>query len=501
MALEALFIFCLVMGVLYPLNPAKQPIPSRDSGVFLYVGWRITNGELPYLDVWDHKPPVIYYLDALGLNLTPGSTWGVWWIEVIFLFGAAVLLYALIKHFFGISAAILATFFWLFTLIYMLARGNSTEEYPLVMQAGALFLFYLAEKNKNYGWRGFLIGILAGLTFFTRQTSIGIFAAIVAYLLVARIWQRDFRKLARDLISILLGGLIVVAVVYIYFKSHAAMGRFWENAFLYNFIYIGEKDTEDRLGALLKGMDLLSNIGLAPLSMFGWAASLVTLIFKRNQFAEPLRAFLWMTVIALPVEIILVTIGGRPRGPYFITLLPVFTIFSGLTLGILFDWLKQNTASKIAGLVVTGIFILTLWAVVYNDYAAINKDKTASKQDSILLSYIAKTTKPKDTILMWGAETAYNFVSQRRSPTRFVYQFDLYKIVDQKNTTEFLNDILTEKPKLIILKAYDQKITDIHFAYRSEETGQLIDKIRSIYAQVNVPRLNGWIIYKLKGKP
>ncbi len=501
MALEALFIFCLVMAVLYPLNPAKHPIPSRDSGVFLYIGWRITNGELPYVDVWDHKPPVIYYLDALGLSITPGSTWGVWWIEVVFLFVAAALLYALIKRFFGLFPAIMASLLWLFTLIYMLAGGNSTEEYPLVMQVGALFLFYLAEKNKKYGWLGFLIGFLAGLTFFTRQTSIGIFLAIVVYLVIARIWQRDFRKLAHDLIPILIGGLVVIAVVYVYFKSHAAMGRFWENAFLYNFLYVGEKDTEDRLGALLKGMDLLANVGLAPLSMFGWVASLVTLVFKRNHFAEPLRTFLWMTVIALPLEIVLVTVGGRPRTPYFITLLPIFTIFGGISLGVLFDSLKQRGLPKIAGMVVTAVFVLTIWAVVYNDYAAINKVNTTPRQDYIFLNYIARMTKPTDTILMWGAETAYNFVSRRASPTRFVYQNDLYNLADEKNTTEFLNDILAKKPKMIILRAYDKKITDYHFAYRSEETGQLIDKIRAIYRQVKLPRLTGWIIYQLQGNP
>jgi len=29
-------------------------------------------------DVWDHKPPLIYFVDALGLSLTPNSLWGVW---------------------------------------------------------------------------------------------------------------------------------------------------------------------------------------------------------------------------------------------------------------------------------------------------------------------------------------------------------------------------------------------------------------------------------------
>jgi hypothetical protein len=500
-ALEALFVFCLVMAILYPLNPAKHPVPSRDSGVFLYVGWRILNGELPYLNVWDHKPPVIYYLDALGLGLAQGSPWGVWWLEVAFLFAASVLLYALVKRFFGFFPAALASFLWLFTLMYMLARGNTTEEYPLVMQIGALFLFYLAERERDgkYTWRGLLIGLLAGLTFFTRQTSIGVFLAIGVYIVAARLWQHDFRKLLADLLPILAGGLIVIAVVYIYFKSHGAMGRFWENAFLYNFVYAGDRDTEDRFAALLKGMDLLANVGLAPLAMFGWAASLVTLLFTRDHFSAPLRAFLTMVVIALPVEVALVAVGGRPRAPYFITLLPIFAIFSGMTLGILFDSLKQNGLPRLAIASVAIVLSLTLCAVLYNDYVDITLADTDSQQDVALLNYIAQTTTPKDTVLMWGAQTAYNFASQRRSPTRFVYQYDLYNFADEKNTTEFLNDILTEKPKLIILTSIDQKLNDFHFAYRSDKIGQLMDQIRSDYIQVNMPQLSDWVIYQFEG--
>jgi hypothetical protein len=52
--------------VLLPNNPNNMTLPSRDSGVFLYVGWRLLQGDIPYRDIWDHKPPLIYFVDALG---------------------------------------------------------------------------------------------------------------------------------------------------------------------------------------------------------------------------------------------------------------------------------------------------------------------------------------------------------------------------------------------------------------------------------------------------
>lgn len=500
-ALEALLIFCLVMVVYLPLTPTKRLMPSRDAGVFLYTGWRITQGELPYLHVWDHKPPVIYYIDAIGLSLTPASRWGVWGIEVVCLFVAAVLLYALIKRFFGGWPAVLATIIWMFTIMYMLTGGNITEEYPLAMQAGGLLLFFMAERDGKYGWRGFLIGLLAALTLFTRQTSIGVFLAIGVYLIVARLWQRTPRKLLADLWPIIAGGLTVIVVVAVYFKMNGALGRFWDNAFVYNFFYTDERNASDRLGALLAGMDLLASVSLAPLTMFGWAVSLLLLAFKRNQFEPPLRAFLWMLVLALPIEIVLVTLGGRPRTPYFITPLPVFAIFAGLSLKTMFDWLEQNGLPTLARAVVAIVMALTLCVIVQNDYEDINRGGDDAEQDTALLNYIASHTTPQDTVLMWNAETAFNFASQRRSPTRFVYQYDLYKFDDREKTLEFLNDILTEKPKLIVLTAADQTINDVHFAYRSEETGRLIDRVRAAYIQIKLPQLPDWVIYKQKGTP
>src|SRR5512145_2493400 len=87
---------------LFPANPGNMTLPSRDSGVFLYVAWRFLNGDIPYRDVWDHKPPLIYFVDALGVTLTPHSLWGVWFLEFIFIFFTLFLIYKLLNREFGV---------------------------------------------------------------------------------------------------------------------------------------------------------------------------------------------------------------------------------------------------------------------------------------------------------------------------------------------------------------------------------------------------------------
>src|SRR5512139_1241248 len=87
---------------LFPNNPGNVTLPSRDSGVFLYVAWRFLSGDIPYRDVWDHKPPLIYFVDALGLTLTPDSLWGVWLLESVFVFFTLFFIYKLLDREFSV---------------------------------------------------------------------------------------------------------------------------------------------------------------------------------------------------------------------------------------------------------------------------------------------------------------------------------------------------------------------------------------------------------------
>ena len=138
--LLALLIIVLSLIVLSQANPGLS-LPDRDYGIFSYIGQQIVLGKLPYKDAWDHKPPAVFYVDALGLWAAHGLRWGIWAIEFICLAAAIWLSYILIKKLWGVFPALCAIAIWIFGLNITLQGGNITEEFPLPLHFLALIFF------------------------------------------------------------------------------------------------------------------------------------------------------------------------------------------------------------------------------------------------------------------------------------------------------------------------------------------------------------------------
>lgn len=172
------------------MAPNLQPVPSIDSSVFLYAGDRVLDGAIPYKDVWDHKGPLIYYINALGLGISGGSRWGVWLMEWISVVAAAWLGYRLMEHAFGSLPAILASGFFLLGLSAVLHGGNMTEEYALPLQFSLLWFFFQSFKSPKWPFF-FLIGVFAALSFFLRPNIIAIPVAIGLYYLLRAVRKSE----------------------------------------------------------------------------------------------------------------------------------------------------------------------------------------------------------------------------------------------------------------------------------------------------------------------
>src|SRR4030066_1833144 len=101
----------LVVWLNLTWRPDIASLPP-DSGFYAYVGKAILNGQVLYRDVWDDKPPLGYYLNAVGQSIFGQTPWGVWWSSIAWILGCSVLLFLVIRKLFGrITAGIASAIF------------------------------------------------------------------------------------------------------------------------------------------------------------------------------------------------------------------------------------------------------------------------------------------------------------------------------------------------------------------------------------------------------
>ena len=143
------FLVSAGIGVGFLLFAGLLTGPSPDSAIFTVVGDGIVRGDMPYRDLWDHKPPGVYLVAALAA-LMPGSSWGwLWGASVAATVAAGYLLWPLTNRWTALLAA-------LGMAVYPAALGGGlTEPFGAVPAVAALLL----ATRGRYVWAGVAVAV------------------------------------------------------------------------------------------------------------------------------------------------------------------------------------------------------------------------------------------------------------------------------------------------------------------------------------------------------
>ncbi|HEY4285552.1 MAG TPA: hypothetical protein VGN00_00515 [Puia sp.] len=212
---------CLLLSLLYcpPVD-----IPGGDKEVFRYGGLTIIKGAVPYRDFFDHKPPLIFFLNTTAFVF---GEWGFWLIDFGLVLLATLAFFRLCQRFRLPYPWLLPLLFNLMLRDFLLEVGmGMTREYTVIF--GMLF-FCVTMGRLRYKY--FLMGLLAGLTFFMQQEQS---LALVPFLIYALLTDLQI-PLIRRIIQLGLGFLVIALPLLLYFALHHSLEYLWKDAFLFNF--------------------------------------------------------------------------------------------------------------------------------------------------------------------------------------------------------------------------------------------------------------------------
>jgi len=455
---NVLVILLLALAVLIVLNQAN-PLTTRlgrDSGMYAYVASHLMRGHTPYVSAWEHKPPGIFFIDALGLSLAGGTRWGIWLVEFVFLLAAALTGFHALKRHFGTGPALGASLIWLAGLSLVLEGGNFTEEFSLPFALISLLLFAMTLKRPPSFWLYAALGLATGCTFMLRPNNAGVQFAIIlteAALILRR--QRSWRESLKGWLTLGAGFIIPVALAAGYFLARNAFQPFIEAAFLFNAAYGGRVDL---LGSFISGVRQLGfAAGVALVGM------LIAFGNLRDQFkgtaVDPILLWLGLDFI---LEIVLSGLSGRNYPHYFISWLPWMAFACALLLSKLApsfeSWFQRFALPALLGAIVflalASVSTLNAYASAFSRLAA--SPGEAQRQEQ-LPEYVNEHTQPGDTVYVWGGEAGVNFLAQRDAPTaHFSYAQLGPSPLTNRLSAEFYEQIVSHPPALILDQAGDQ---------------------------------------------
>lgn len=491
-AASAALLAVISVAVLIPNHPAGRD-PAEDTGVFFYAAQRLLDGGAPYRDIWDHKPPGVYFVGAVGLAL--GREVGVWLVQVAFLVAAALLGYRALLREFGAVPALVGSLAWLVALPRLFLENGHTsfaELYALPLQFGALCLFMAIRSPTTV--RAITIGVLGGAAVLLKPTLLGVWLAIGLVMLL-----RDRRNAVVPLALVAAGGIVPLALVIAWAFARGVLGEMADQALVYNSVYAAFAPVSDRVSAVVSGIRLTLPSGLAVVAIGAWLYVMLT-----RRIGPTL---LGVALVAFPLEVVLST-WGRGYHYYFIPWLPSMAILAACAVSELFRLVPARLAWPVLALGVLSMSVLP--AVLVTRLALTTVEERAGGA----AAYLAANTHADDTVLIWGSHTEVLFLAGRRSPTRYVYQYAALATrgyATPARVEELLADLQRSRPALILDASSESFVTpplDVA-GFRAwvspepqyallPELERVIEFILANYERAGAEPATGWPLWRLR---
>ena len=522
-----------------------------DGSVFWYEGQQILRGKIPYRDMWDHKPPLIYYYDAFLLLIFPAK------IEILHLSSLALawattlFFYAGLKRCVRVEVAIMSGLLFTFYLnLPQLNNGFFYTENLQVFLLSVAFYCFVRWRYQTENKYLLLVGLFCGLALITKQTEPGLVVVTLVVIVKRTLNKKQLVSLgtARQLLSFGLPLLLPAALFASYFYFAGAWSDFIDQNLTYNRIYVMQTSLS---------MILASSTAIAILELPTFAILLpailvqvITPLFKRKSYQRFLQRnpFGFLPIIWIGLDWIAVSLSGRGYEHYYLQLLIPMTFALAFLLNDFWSFWVSNPqrpasqASKRANKLIivccllsifTNIIPLQTLVTIYgenlselqhsNRLLITDNQPPGSTVATQVSNYLHNEAGllPRQQIYVWGRGAQIAFLADATSPTKFIFNAPLTTTGYSSSQLyqQLLQELQTAPPQFFIdtgfpdyLLESDAKLDPNERQYKSEIARYEIDPflktelqsfVKSSYILqkvINPATYSEVLIYKLKTK-
>ncbi len=427
---------------------------ERDEGVYATVAQGLLEGRIPYRDLFDNKPPLVYGWYAFSFLLFGETVQAPRVVAAVLLSLTTLAVYVQARTLVTRAAAYTAAgIFALSTGLPFVALHANTEAYMLLPLVTSLLAFTQGLRDGRPAWFA-LAGFLAGAAMLTKQVAVWNLAALV---LVGTCWRwqngrRGWAVLAPG-VQMAGGAALALLLGALPFILSGAFSDFVYANVLYNYRYVGVLSTAQRLFIIKRTFLFLAFfIAVAGPLVIGSLAGFVTAVRGRRSW--PWYAFLaWTVACGLGVAM-----GARFYPHYFLQMLPALAILCAFSLQRLLEERRITllTRSLLALTALAGVAFLVTNALLYVSPDATEKrfsesayyQKQWEKESESLAAYVAERTPADRTIFNYGREAQLYFYADRLPAARYFY--DWAYVYDESTLPETIEQLARDPPLYIV---------------------------------------------------
>ena len=487
-----LTIICLLPVILY-LPFLAAPF-ERDEGVYATIAQGLLHGKVPYRDLFDNKPPLVYgwyafsfmifgehlaaprILASLLLSFTTLSIFGQ--ARIVFSRGVAYCAAAL----FGLS-----------TGLPFVALHANTEAYMLLPLATAFLAFTIGMRRSSMRWMC-LAGALCAIAMMTKQVAVWNLLGLAGVATVWR-WRDDGLRWTtlRPAAMLTAGAALAVALIAIPFAATGSLGELFYANVSYNWLYVGVLSYGERLADFSEGFIFFSAVA-APL-VAGAFWGLLTVVFRRKQ------PFDYLIIVWAAASAAGVAMGGRFFPHYFLHLLPAMAV---LTAVVGYERLARRRIEPLsrpalglalllvaASLTTNGVLYLAPRLAERHVAQNVYEQKEWEDASQALAQYVKERTGPEDKIFNFGREAQIYFYADRQPAVRYFSDWPFWW--DDQTLNQTVAALRLTRPVYLIDSALPPLFPD----YRQYHPPVLMSLLQTDYDYVG--RIYFADVYRLKG--
>ncbi len=488
----------LVLVFLRVLPALRFPI-GRDEATYCVIGQGLLRGQVLYRDLWDNKPPGIFYIYAVIVKIFGARMWSIGLIDVLWLLAISICIFYFAEPFLGAPAAALAV---VINALWHCSWGYIHAAQPETFATLFVFLAYflLASKRLPALWSGIAAGLLCGAAFWVKYNTAPL---ILALAFLPYLDFSDFDKEPRRvdlniswkawftrLLYLASGFLIAIFGILIDFWQSGAMPALREVQF----------EVLPRYASTF--LDRMPHY-------WSFAISLINLhlgIWTEAAFGTALVLAWWRRELRIIAPVVMMAVAGfistasqvRFSSYAFETAYPFFAMIWGyviLTGAKGFQFLRGyfklhgwRLAGTLLWLAAAQVIYFPLPSIAYTvgeDYRGFADWMRNPWQSYVnyafqipleklhdqlaIIDYLRKTSGLPGGVFVWGAAPLINFLTQRPNPSRFISNFALISPWGPARWRQELIGELNRRPPRYIVVARHDEIPVVTLTYDDSE--------------------------------